>query len=320
MTSTPRVEVSHNVEAVAGLSRNALWAYILIIAATWGTSFAFMKVIAAADTPPIVIAALRGLMTGAILAVWFACNGQNFPLDRRSIRHMAVLGMLNGLVPNVLTAVALTEIDSAPAALIQASTPLMVAVLAHFLLPGERLAGWSAAGLPLGFAGVFLLVGPENIAGGHVSAAGGAAMLGAALSYATSTIYLRLTKPSDPAAIALGQQIFATAPATGLALVAHPLAAWAIPPASWLAFAGLAAVATALPIVLYFRLVALAPVGKAASVQYVLPLAATVYGVFLLGEAVPVHAFLGGALVLMGVWVVSTGYVNRRSKQEIGRR
>ena len=72
---------------------------------------------------------------------------------------------------------------------------------------------------------------------------------------------------------------------------------------SWLAFAGLAVIATALPMELYFKLIALAPAGKAASVQYVLPLAATVYGLALLGEAVPAHAVLGGAVVLMGVWV-----------------
>ena len=219
-------------DATAGPGAKALWAYILVIAATWGTSFAFIKVAAAAGAPPLLIAALRGLLTALVLAAWFAATRRALVLDRASVRHMAVLGILNGLVPNVLTAVALDEIASAPAALIQASTPLFVALLAHLALPGERLLRRSVAGLAMGFAGVFLLVGPQAALGGRASAVGGGAMLGAALSYALSTVYLRRTRPADPAAIALGQQVFAALPATALVLLTQPLGVWALPAAS----------------------------------------------------------------------------------------
>ena len=292
-----------------------LWTTIIVIAATWGTAFGFIRVLATDGVPPLAIAALRALGTAAVLLLWFVATRRTIRIDRATARHMAVLGLLNGLVPNFLTALALDRIASAPAALLQASTPLFAAVAAHLALPAERLSLRAVAGLSAGFLGVFLLAGPQAVLGGSASAVGASGMLGAALSYALATVYLRWTRPPDPVSIALGQQAFAAAPATALVLLTEPVGVWALNGFDWACVAGLAVVATALPIVLYFRLVARAPAGKAASVQYLLPVAATVYGVTLLHERLPPNALVGGAVVLLGVWVVNT-----RPKPTVGGR
>lgn len=294
------------------LSPAAIWLYIVVIAATWGTAFGFMRFVVVEGTPPLVVAALRGLMTGGVLALWLVATQGRVRLDRINLRHAAVLGVTNGLLPNVLNAVALGEIASAPAAMILASTPLFVAMAAHAVVGGERLTGRSLAGLGLGFAGVFLLVGPEEVLAGRASLLAAVALLGAAMSYAATTVYLRRTRPADPLALSFGQQMFAGVSATALALVTEPIPVWALPGSSWIALIGLAAVATALPRVLYFRLASFAPVGKAASVSYVIPLAATLYGVLLLGETLPPGALVGGAVVLLGVWVVNTAAVAKQ--------
>jgi drug/metabolite transporter (DMT)-like permease len=56
-------------------------------------------------------------------------------------------------VPNLLTALALNRIEAAPAALIHAATPLLVALLAVPLLREERQGARNLAGLLLGFRG-----------------------------------------------------------------------------------------------------------------------------------------------------------------------
>ena len=74
------------------------------------------------------------------LLVWLALRGRTLPLNQdplrhsgwKNFRHMIVLGTTNGWLTNVLTAVAVSRVDSAVVAMLQASVPLMVAVLAHF--------------------------------------------------------------------------------------------------------------------------------------------------------------------------------------------
>ena len=50
---------------------------------------------------------------------------------------MVVLGTTNGWLSNVLTAVAVSRVDSAVVAMLQAAVPLMVAALAHFFFVEE---------------------------------------------------------------------------------------------------------------------------------------------------------------------------------------
>ena len=293
------------------LSPTAIWVYLLVIGATWGTSFGFMRFVVVEGAPPLVIAALRGFLTAVVLALWLVATRGRIRLDRANLRHAAVLGITNGLLPNMLNAVALGQIASAPAAMLLASTPLFVALAAHAALAGERLTRRSVAGLGLGFAGVILLIGPAEIVAGRASLSAAMALLGAAVSYAVSTIYVRRVRLADPAAVSFGQQMVAGASAMVLALVMEPLGAWALPGSSWIALAGLAVVATALPGVLFFRLASVAPAEKSASVSYLIPLAATIYGVVLLGEAVPSNALAGGVVVLLGVWIVNATKVPR---------
>jgi hypothetical protein len=51
------------------------------------------------------------------------------------VRHALVLGTLNGWVPNILASAAMARIESAAGALIQASAPLVVTLLAAAVLP-----------------------------------------------------------------------------------------------------------------------------------------------------------------------------------------
>jgi len=81
------------------------------------------------------------------------------------LRHWLVLGTTNGWVPNVLTAIALSRIESAPAALIHATTPMIVALMAIPLLKEERAGPRTIAGLLLGFCGIAVILGPDALAG-----------------------------------------------------------------------------------------------------------------------------------------------------------
>ncbi|MGQ3030855.1 MAG: DMT family transporter, partial [Ferrovibrionaceae bacterium] len=117
----------------------------------WGTAFLLMKLIGA-DIGAVPLAAVRGLMGAGLIGGWFLIRGGNILPRGREWRDWAVLGLVQGAIPNTLTVYALTQISAGMTSLIQASTPLIVAVFAHVMFAEERLTWRRGAGVLLGFA------------------------------------------------------------------------------------------------------------------------------------------------------------------------
>jgi drug/metabolite transporter (DMT)-like permease len=205
----------------------------------------------------------------------------------------------------VLVAYALTQITAASAAMIQATAPLIVAVLAHAMFAEERLSPHRGMGVLVGFVGMAVLVGSAALPESGVSATGALAMVATAISYAVGNIYARAVENANPARLALGQQIFSALPATALALAVIGPGAFGRVPDHAPALFGLGVVATALPILLFMRLIHRAGPTRASMVGYLLPVWTTLLAALLLGERVGARELIGGLVVLAGVAIVS---------------
>lgn len=276
----------------------------------WASGFLFIKL--AGTVNPFVIASIRGLLGAATLALFFLVQGRSLMPQGREWRVWLVLGTFNGWGPNVLVAYALTQITAASASMIQAASPLIVALAAHALFADERLALKRLVGVLVGFVGMGILIGPAGFPDSGVSAAGALAMVAVALSYAAANIFARAVKDADPTRLALGQQFFSALPATGLALALAGPAAFAPVPEHALPLLGLGILGTAIPVLLFMRLIRGAGPTRAAMVGYLLPVWATLLAILFLGEEVGARELSGGAIVLIGVAIVSfTGRVAR---------
>jgi len=123
------------------VSRLALWVNLLVISGTWGSSFVFVKLITE-SMYPFAFAASRGFIAMAALLAWLALTRRAPPShgDRspprpwKMIGQVLVLGTTNGWLTNVLTAAAVSRVDSAVVAMLQAAVPLMVAYWRIFFL------------------------------------------------------------------------------------------------------------------------------------------------------------------------------------------
>jgi drug/metabolite transporter (DMT)-like permease len=121
----------------------ALWANLLVISGTWGSSFVLVKLITE-SMYLVAYAALRGFVAMTALLAWVAsrrrglpgCGSNPLPRLRKAIGHMVALGTTNRWLTNVQTAVVVSQVDSAVVAIPQAPVQLMVAALAR-----ERRAG-----------------------------------------------------------------------------------------------------------------------------------------------------------------------------------
>ena len=278
-------------------------ANLLACSMLWSTSFLFVKL--SGDVNPFVLAAMRGLVGASALVLWFATQAKSIRPDNGQWHHWVVLGALNGWIPNVLVAHALTQIGTAPAAMIQASGPLIVAVLSHLLFADERLTSRRFAGVLVGFAGMGILIGPAALPDSGISAWGALTMVATALSYASANLYVRSIKQADPARLALGQQICSAIPATALALAVAGPSAFAAVPDSAASLLALGIVSTALPILLFMRLIRRAGPTRASMVGYLQPVWTAVLAVLFLNESIGLRELAGGAVVLTGVALVS---------------
>jgi drug/metabolite transporter (DMT)-like permease len=258
---------------------------------------------------PFAFAASRGFIAMTALLAWLALTRRTPPSDvdrspprpGKMIGQVVVLGTTNGWLANVLTAAAVSRVDSAVVAMLQAAVPLMVAVLAHFLFVEEPFRPGQFIGIMTGLTGILLIVGPVAVFGGRGSLVGITAMLLTALAYACGTVYGHHVASSNPAALACGQQACGAVVAAVISLLFEPAATWNQPIAVWLLLAVVGVVCSAVPTALYLRLLARAASVPAALVAYLQPVWATMLGSAVLGEPIRAVALLGTAIVVAGI-------------------
>lgn len=290
----------------ASPGRVFLATHLVACAGLWGAGFLLIK-LTDGDIPPFALSAWRGLIATAALMAWFAWSGRTLFPQRHEWKQWAILGTLNGWAPNVLTAFAMTQITTGLGAMIQAAGPLIVAVLAHMLFAEERLSARRIMGVLMGFAGIALLIGPAALNTSGLAPFGALAMLMVAACYATGSIYVRSLKVADPARLALGQQLFSGLPALALAFAIEGTAGLATVTTHLWVLIAMGVLSTAVPIALFMRLVRGAGPTRASMVGYLQPVFAAGLGFLVLGEVIGLREAIGGAIVLAGVWIVSTG-------------
>jgi drug/metabolite transporter (DMT)-like permease len=180
-------------------------ATLLLLAALWGASFMFIKVMLR-EMPPVAVVGYR-LALGALGLIaffaaeraWGAWRGQShapFPWRRMALPAL-ILGVTNVIIPYLAITWGETAISSGDAAILNATVPLFTTILVITL--GQRVSSeqtsWSKVlGVGVGFAGVAVLVsGSEPVAGVTSLDAwlGHGAVLVAAAAYAWSSLYAR---------------------------------------------------------------------------------------------------------------------------------
>lgn len=286
------------------ISPAALAATLGVIALLWGGSFIVLKTLTDVFQP-FTLAALRGGVAAGALAVYFLATGRSLRPSGADLNAARVMGTLHGWLPNALVAFAVTGLGAGLAAMLQSSAPLVTAVMAHAVLPSERIVGRQWFGVAIGFFGVATLIGPEALSGARASLLPVLAMGGVALSYSIGNVWVRRMGGVAPERLALGQQAFGGLCAVVLALIFDPLSDWAQVRAHWPQLLALGALGSALPFTLFMGLIQRAGPVKATMSGYLVPLVAATLATLLLGETILPRQMLGAAVILAGVAMVT---------------
>jgi drug/metabolite transporter (DMT)-like permease len=279
------------------------WGLLLALSVLWGGSFFFVG-IAVKELPPLTLVALRVSLAAIILLVVVRARGQSMPRDPKAWFAFTVAGFLGSTLPFCLIVWGQTHIASGLASILNATTPISTAIVAHFLTSDEKLTGNRVLGVLVGFAGVALMIGPDALAGlgNHVWAQ--IAVLCATISYALVGVYARVFKRLGipPLIAATGQVTMAAVLLSPVALALD--APWTLPMPSlksWLAILGIAALSTSLAYVLFFRILSSSGATNVALVTFLVPVSAILLGSLVLGERLEPKHFAGMAFITLGL-------------------
>lgn len=291
---------------------------LVTLAAIWGTSFIFMRVLSPV-LGPVVTATARTLVAGVVLVAGFSFARVRLEL-RRNFRHYLIVGLLNSAIPFLLFSYAALHVAASISSIINALTPLWGAVFAALLL-GEALTVRKLTGIGLGIGGV-AIIALFGTATGSLKAAvlPVAACAGATFCYGLSGAYIKrwAGHVSSRAMTAVSLLI------AGLVLLPlsaiSPMPDVAIPPGTWLLAVLFSLLCSAVAYLIYFRLIATSGVAFALSVTLLIPVFAFVWGFLFLGESIRPAAYLGAALVLGGTALIGSARPKKVPAPEAGNR
>lgn len=198
-------------------------------------------------------------------------------------------------------------VPSGLSAVLFATFPLFVAILAHFVLPGERLTGRSTLGVVIGFLGVAVIFSEDfgKLLGPKVAFASVVLLLCPICSAFGSVAVKKWgagIHPLATAAVPMGLTGLLVAP---VAWASEPHQSIHLTRGPVLALFYLALVGSALPFTLYFWLLKRLRATQLSMINYAVPVLAVIVGALFLSEPVTLRVVLGAALVIVGVAVAS---------------
>jgi drug/metabolite transporter (DMT)-like permease len=273
---------------------------LLTLAAIWGASFLFMRILA-----PVLgalwTAEVRVALAGAAMLVFMLASGRAMQFGS-NWKHYLVVGTLNSALPFALFSYAALTLPAGYSAILNSLSPLWGALIGAIVF-GEKLSARKIAGLLIGIAGVAFLVrlGPAQFTSQVLAAA--LAGVVAALSYAIAATYSK-RKSSHIAA-----PLMATGSQAGAMLVLLPFLPLSpirgeVTPFIMVNACVLALVCTAVAYFIYFRLIADLGATKALTVTFLIPLFALLWGALFLQETIDLNTLIGCALVVLATWLV----------------
>ncbi|MBI5946694.1 MAG: DMT family transporter [Chloroflexi bacterium] len=275
------------------------------VAAIWGGSFLFVRVLINAGVEPLGVSAGR-VCFGLVGLIPFAFIARRrFPRSWRTLAAIAALGVTNFALPWSFNAFGQRDIPSGVASIANASMPLWTAIFSTALIKGDHLGRGRIAGLFLGFSGVVVLALNDTGGLGSHSTRGLAFVVTATMCYGISSVSIRRWLREVPAIpLTVGQIGVAAVILMPLALASGAYDHASLGANEWASFLALGLAGSGFTVVIYMWLINQVGAVRASVVTYLLPPIGVFLGWLVLDESVGWDLFAGLGLIVGGVALV----------------
>ena len=273
-----------------------------VLTLIWGTTWAVIR-IGLRGMPPFTGVALRFALASVILLVAARMAGVRLGRNPREPWLWLINGGLTFTGSYGIVYWCEQWVPSGLAAVIFATFPLFVSILAHFALPGERLTRRSAIGILVGFAGAVVIYSDDLAAlGGPGVAVASVVMLGSPIVASISSVAIKRwgagIHPLSITAVPMGLCAVIMGVVAALTERGRPVI-WNAATTGALLY--LAVFGSAVTFSLYYWLLAHVRATRLSLIGYTVPVVAVFIGVTLLDEPLSGRILFGSAVVLAGV-------------------
>jgi drug/metabolite transporter (DMT)-like permease len=270
------------------------------VALIWGSTWAAIKV-GVNDVPPFMFAFARAVAVAGLLTIIAVALRQPFPKGGRTMVIAVIVGLINIGWSWAIIFWSEQFVPSGLVSVFGAAAPVWTAVLAHFMVKGDRLSALKTFGLVLGLGGTVILIGAPQAADGAAALIATALLALMPITWAIAAIlqsrYLRTVAPIPTVALGTWASALLLAP---LALLQFPQGQnWTL--ASVLAFAYLVVFGTCFGMVVSLWLYRKLRPTTITLIQVIVPAEAILIGTLWLGEPVTIRMLAGAVLVVAAV-------------------
>jgi len=282
-----------------------------LLGVIWGSTWLVIRE-SLDDLPPFISAATRFTVAWVLMVAVCVVLSKREGGGRAPLWLIGVTGTLNFAGSYGIVYWAEEVLPSALTSILWAVYPLVVAIVAHCLLPDERLNLRQGTGFIVGFLGVVALFASDVHGLGPEAVSRSLVLMISPLIVAVATVLIK-RYGANVSSLRLNRDAMLLGAAELWLVVwwTEDLGDAEWTPRAVLAVGYLAAIGTVLTFSVLFWLLRYAPANKLSVIPYVSPVVALLLGVAIAGESLTAMAPLGLVLILVGILLV-TGFAGRR--------
>lgn len=292
--------------AEGGPSGLRLYSLVALMTFLWALNFVIAK-FALREFPPLLVAGLRTILAGATMIpvyIWARRRDDSNDWSWGDVPVLLTLGLLGVGLNQILFVLGLARTNVGHAAIMIGLTPVIVLCVAaaHGM---ERLNGVRIAGMLLALSGIATLQAGAFGKGREGTFSGDVLVLAAGTLFALFTVRAKLQSRR------LGAVALNTFAYIGSAMALLPITLYEsahfqygrVTVGAWASLLYMAIVSSVFCYLIYYYALRWIPASRISAFSYLQPLMATLLAIPLLGESPAKSLFLGGALVLTGVFL-----------------
>ena len=281
------------------------WTAFIILGAIWSASFLWIK-LALAEIGPVTLVALRVLFGLIFAGGAVFLQHKAWPRTLQGWFPFLLLGLTSVAIPFILISWGELSIDSAVAAILNATVPLFTIVIAHLFLGDDKMTLQRVIGLLVGFFGVIVLLSKDIDTQASNSLLGQTAVIIASIFYAASSVYARRTTRHAPGLVrGAGPLVSATALMWIVAPTLERPFTFPHVPLTWIAVLWLGILGSGLALILWYYLLHEIGPTRTGMVTYIFPLGGVILGVVFLNEHLSWQLAAGALLIISGILIVN---------------
>ena len=277
---------------------------LLLVSLFWGGSFLFLRLLIIEGMEPLQIVSMRMLLAAVFIAPFFFMKMKKYSFYDHGFSFL-LIGLLNTALPFTLFAFASVSLGAGALSILQATVPILTALILFSLYKGEY-SHFKLLGVLVGFSGLFLLVGPS----GELDLFSSILCVIASLSYAIAGIYLSKT-PDFMSNSFIGMGSIIVGAILLLPFIFNYYDGYvSLSSKAWLYLALLGVINTSLAYVIFIKLIKRIGPINASFVTYLVPVSSISLGIVVLDEIFTLDMLAGSLLIFLGVFFANRAKAN----------